>query len=501
MKNLVWHIHGASNLDSQKSDIVISKSDYDNIYPDSNLVQTLKALTRTMQCVYFGFGFNDRDLIHVLKTVGRLGNSGKPNYAFLGYKENNKESEQHIAQLRDEYNIEVIPYYLKGKDGVSHVQLKKLVEAYSPFILRGSVSYGASNGTPEYNPAATSLRVQSGIDLSQIEKTEGLHYALIEIKILSIIREKPGLTIKEVVDSLKILKVNEDDVKSHILNLQKQGIVTSDLKFNLTQDYKIKTEIASAKIMIFERAFTDSVLSRIKTSFPEAGQEDYTRLESIVSRFLSKLCQKSGLGVAQNLAMRNGDQVALRNVALLNDLPSELKFCKNREEALVVVKVTSEILSAPLDSEANYLGILCQCFFGQNLLNATTDLSEIDLNFIKGTCYILDATNLVCAIAEGCENRDFFLKLIRKLGESCAKLATTDYFVQEVLEHANWALKLVEEFGPDSSEVLDALRCKNGYRPNQFLQGYFIGGAKELTFSAYLSSIFKVPEFCTNYAI
>ena len=74
-RDFVWHLHGECRFGSDISQLVITKSDYDDFYPNSNMVDRLKALATAHRCVFIGFGFEDEDLTCVLKAVGRLAHS------------------------------------------------------------------------------------------------------------------------------------------------------------------------------------------------------------------------------------------------------------------------------------------------------------------------------------------------------------------------------------------------------------------------------------------
>jgi hypothetical protein len=136
-----------------------------------------------------------------------------------------------------------------------------------------------------------------------------------------------------------------------------------------------------------------------------------------------------------------------------------------------------------------FLGLLCQAYFGQHLVGASERLAKVDLDLIAGTCYVLDASVLVCLLAEGGEVHEFTSSLVSDLVGSGAVLTTTDLFVDEAAEHARWALRLVERHGEQSQEVIAALRCLGGYRPNQFLRGYFLGSTPDASFRAYLGRV------------
>ena len=66
-RGFVWHLHGGCRLSSDLSHLVVAKSDYDNFYPSSNMVDRLKASAIAYRCVFVGFGFNDKDFTRVIQ--------------------------------------------------------------------------------------------------------------------------------------------------------------------------------------------------------------------------------------------------------------------------------------------------------------------------------------------------------------------------------------------------------------------------------------------------
>ena len=150
-RSFVWHLHGGCRLSSDISQLVVTKSDYDDFYPDSNMVDTLRAIATVYRCVFIGFGFKDEDLTYVLKAVGRLAHSGRQSFAFIEYEDGLTEAKKHYSDsLRADYNVEVIPY---SKQDGNHADLQRVLEGYAPFVVRHSVSLGhVSQATPTYDP-------------------------------------------------------------------------------------------------------------------------------------------------------------------------------------------------------------------------------------------------------------------------------------------------------------------------------------------------------------
>lgn len=82
--NVVWHIHGSARLPRAKSRLIISGEDYDDFYlEESPVLAQLKGLLAHRRVVFIGFGFQDPEVVRLLRRVGRLCNPARPAFAFL----------------------------------------------------------------------------------------------------------------------------------------------------------------------------------------------------------------------------------------------------------------------------------------------------------------------------------------------------------------------------------------------------------------------------------
>jgi hypothetical protein len=486
-RDIVWHLHGGSGLSSDVSQLVVGKTDYDDFYPASNAIETLKAITKVYRCIFVGFGFNDEDFVHVLKTVGRLSHAGRPSFAFLAYDHDLEQSKRHQESIRSQFNVEVIPYY---RNGGNHAELHRLLDGYSPFVLRRSIAFGSTaGGTPDYEPVASSLRVQGSLDLAEVSAGQpGLRRTLLAARVLAAIRELPGRSERDIVASVRQSGIDDAEIAECIQTLRCRNLIGPGPTCAVTEAYKKKTEQAQAALALAQDRFLGSLRDRAKKAEAGLDASGQTRAVVVASKFLDSLCRERGLGVAQNLATSDVDQARRRTVSLLQYLPQCLGVCRSRAEAMAVVSITSDILSRPTEAETEFLGLLCQGYFGQHLIGASDRLAKVDLDLIRGTCYLLDASVLVCLLAPGSKVHEFTAKLVDDLRRNGATLATTDLFLEEVAEHANWALKLVMQFGDHSTEVLDALRGARGYRSNQFLEGYYLGTSSSQSFASFAAS-------------
>ena len=382
------------------------------------------------------------------------------------------------------YNIEVIPYRVRGDD---HSDLNRLLNAYAPFLLLRSLFSGTPRHTPPaYDPVGTALSVQSRLDLGMSGKDAGLRKTLVGARILAHIRANPGADEDSLQPLYRSGDPSKSEVRAGLARLQDSGAVTPPPTLNLTPAYWKTTESATGQLDLARDQFHASLRARLHTRH---GALDAVSVDDVVSAaatFLETLCRERGLGVAQNLATSDAGQVTRRTVSLVQELPKHLARCPNEQAALALIHLVADILTAPTQPESRFLGLLCQAYFGHHLVGASNVLAKIDLDLIAGTCYVLDASLLVCLLSEGSDSHEFANSLVNDALSCGAILTTTPLFLEETAEHARWAGHFVEQHGEDSPEVIAALRCLGGYTSNEFLHGFFLGSPADSRFSRYL---------------
>jgi len=489
--DVVWHMHGSSHLDNDISRITVCKEDYSEIYPDSNIVTVLKSITQSARCIYIGFGFNDRDFMDVIKSVGRQAYAGRPSYAFMAYDESSPEERTKLEALRDEYNIEIIPYL---NNMGNHSKLHVLMDSYTPLLLRRSLLHGCPpSGSPEYAPSTTSLRIHNIIDIEQLASSNpSLKQTLIGARIIAKIREIPGIDEAELMQQIVGKDITLAAAKTALGIFRLKRLINDGPLLMVSDLYNEMVASSKAKIELMRSKFLASI--EVRSRDKDINEKERVSVKDTVAAFYEKLCYDQGLGVAQNLVTSDSAQIARRSVSLLKDLPEYLVKCKSKNEAIAIIEITSEIIAKPSVQESEYLGQLCQSYFGQHLAGASSRLSQIDLDIIAGTCYILDSSVLICLLAEDGRSYAFTNNLIYKAIDHKAVLTTTPLLIEEVYEHARWALQLVEKYGEASPEIIDVLRGANGYKQNQFIDGYFLGERRDSTFLSYIKRVLDIPK-------
>ena len=464
--NFVWHLHGGCRLAADASDLIITKSDYDDYYPSSNLVDKLKAIGAAHQCVFVGFGFQDDDLNYVLKAIGRLGNSGLPHFAFIAYSGPNADRSAHQARLRSDYNVEAIPY----QHGADHSDLRRVLASYEPFVVRHAIAAGRTpNTTPTYDPLASSLNVQSSLDIGMLANSGSLKTTLVGARIIAHIRATPGGQEDALERLYRSGSPSRDDILECVRLLRDSGAVTPPPTLDLTSEHSTTTEEAKARIALTRERFCASVRSRVSEGPAGLDEAAQLRVVDAGTAFLDRLCRERGLGVAQNLATSNVSEARRRTVSLIRHLPDYLVAgCRDDAEAHALVRLVADILTAPKEAETTFMGLLCQAYFGQHLVGASETLARVDLGLIADSCYVLDATVLVCLLAAGGKVHELTNSLIGELTNCGATLTTTRLFLEETAEHARWAADFVALHGEQSHQVIEAVQGWGGYRSNEF---------------------------------
>ena len=480
IKNVVWHPHGGIGLGRDKNlRYVLTKSDYDEIYPSGSPVyETLSTLIRMCRMVFIGFGFGDPDLQNLLRRLTRISSPGFPSFAFL-HSANSSERKR----MKREYNIEVIPYSVSNGD---HSDLLEVLRAHRSFIVTRDIQYNSrSLEDVGYDPCVTSLLVQNEIQKKALTGTGEAPYIITRASILSALGSHDQLLITELVEDIKSRCGSKASslVPQAVSELESKDLIAkSDESVWLSGQGRDLVSSGSAAAELQRDQFLASLRSRIDNQIDSKKKE---RIVQIASEFLEQICRDRGLGVAQNLVGGDLTYKKHRAVALLQELPKWFVKCSSREEGLLLVKVVSELLQMPMESEKVYLGLLTQAYFGKHLAGADIESAPLRREALDTTLFICDSSFLIPFLAKDSTGHKPARTLIELLSMTQSKPITTNHLVKETSEHAEYALRRVKSKGENSMEVLNEVLSDD----NAFLNGYFTGGgtASGQRFVSYLT--------------
>ena len=507
-RQIVWHIHGGIDL-TGKSNLVLTEDDYDRLYLNSShLTEALKGLIRHRRVIFIGFGFEDKEVMRLIKSVGRWCNPAQPAFAFLSGLSGSRSIAKR-EELLDRYNVDVIPYAVV--DG-SHHRLLDLLQTYGPLLLGRNLHFGRpQRECPSYDPQTTALLLYNQLVLAgQAELSEQRIGQLVKAQLLAMLRYRDGATINQLAQELaeRVRLISDRDMRdtsdavqtvtTHVRALVASGLADApddfvpDQPVTLTKNGADLIGRQSAEAELIGQQFSMSLLQRSKDALAD-DEEAASRVAAAVESFLKDCIEKRAVGVARAWRSPLADLREYHMTALLQALPQFIQELNTPDEGRGLVKILQEIFAKPTEVEATFMGVALQAQFGVNLLGYSPKLLESRIRQISKTLFLIDSTTLIPFLARSGVGQEAASQLISRLQSVGAAVASTDLLGVEVAEHAGWALKQVGHAATHESEkLLDYATGRVGVRRNLFLDGYLdeiAEGKGVQTFGKYLDSV------------
>lgn len=510
-KGLIWHVHGAIGFPPTSFRMVLSENDYDDLYLDASpVVFQLRGLLAHRRFVFVGFGFEDPELMRLLKLVGRYCNPACPAFAFLSGL-SGSEHESKRLELLEKYNVDVIPY--REING-SHEPLLQALDVYSAFILRRSLRFGqAARPCPSYDPETTGLLVYNQLVLRQQGRVEGdVLGLLLRARILSLLQYRGSLPISsllaDLAEKFRLVGgrgradttngVNVDAVQDSLKKLVQEGFVniTADLLGTSVVSLSPKgSGHVAEQSGVAERIsgqFSSSLLDRALRSFPQ-DQQAVSRIAQAAESFLKECVKRRALGVAMSWYSPRTDFQEYHMVGLLQALPEFMSQLRSPDEGLALVRLVQDVLAKPSDAESTYLGTAIQAQFGVNLLGYDPETVNARARELARTLFLIDSSTLIPLLARSSVGYPSARLLLDRLEATRSAVATTDYLTLEVAEHARWAIShLGSNTALFAPRTIAMATGRAGSRSNAFLEGFLEEinrGGTPHHWGAYLDSV------------
>lgn len=417
----------------------------------------------------------------VLRRVGQLTNPARPLFAVLpdlgGY-----ESASDLKDLRDNYNVEVVPYTTTRG---SHERLIELLNVHRSFTLRRSMRpSGKLPPAPSFDPETTSLLVYNQLCLrSGRQLPDDVLKTLLRARVLSLLRYRTSLTRSFLVADLEArtrqLRGMSDTTRIEAMLEQVLGEARRDglvdmLPTGDDPDYLLTD---SGRAIVGDQAATSERLrDQLEASFRSRAAEllsdgsSVDELTTAATAFFFECVEKRALGVAATVNAPYEQARSYNLVGLLRELPRFMEMLASDDEAVALSRLVQGVLSRPTEAERRYLGLALQAQFGVHLLGADPAALVARTRELSTTVFLLDSTTLIPYLARSSVGYEGARLLVRLLSDAGATIATTFLLGVEVAEHARWALINVGE-GLLSVDGLRAASGRFGGRSNAFVDG------------------------------
>lgn len=512
VSRVVWHIHGAIALSQDRSRLVLTEKDYDDLYlEDSPAIVQLQALLAQRRVVLVGFGLRDPEVLRVLKRVGRLSNPARPLYAFIGGLIGTEHAGER-KELLERYNIDVVPYKVVND---SHRPLEELLRVYGAFLIRRSLRFGQSAPSiPSYDPETTGLLVYNELCLREgtLVSVDILE-TLLRARVLSLLRHHGPLPISAFFGELdaksKIIRGQAtpstktgEEIEQVLRDLARSGLIEVVADEQAGREATLTaegTELVNDQAATAERLaeqFVASLETRAAGILPGEAQSA-ARVAAAAASFLKECVARRALGVAMSLYAWQSEQQSYHITALLQALPEFMKQLKDEREAVGLTILVQAILSRPSEAEKRFLGLVLQAQFGVHLLGYDPDTLRARARDLSETLFLVDSSTLIPFLAEFSSGHSSAVLLIDRVRRMNSIVSTTALLAEEVAEHARWALGRVDPAtGRPILDTLEAATGRAGERPNAFLEGFLeaVGqGVVNPDLKSYLKAVLDAP--------
>lgn len=475
---VVWHVHGMLGLESSRSKLILTSSDYDETYADSGAIdRQLGGLLRQRRILILGFGFEDPDLMRLLAVVGRATDPSRPAVAFIG-AEPDVDTEAEAEVLMAKYNVDPVFYRKQGSD---HSQLPRLLELYGHFIARNFVSYGQKAFVvPQVAIEPTGLHIYNELALREDFTIErDLFQTLLESWVLAQLSDcdqsSRDLVVRLAAAERLLGRARDAEDPSSQVNhtletLADRGLIRSDSRgmATLSEDGKKFVDQAAASSELLHDRFIAALRDRCANGASDDAAE---RVTLAAAEYFIESLEKRALAVSLTLESDTTAARDLNAVQMLQTLPAFMERLDGFDEAVLLSNVVRGVLSDPTDVERSFLGSILQAQFGVHLLGLDEDALRERVKQFRKAAFVVDSNIVIPYLAKGSRAHELAQNLASSFGALGSRPLTTPLLVDEVVEHANWALSNTSGDLPGLRDLLQ-ITGRTGYSSNAFVSGF-----------------------------
>ena len=473
-ENVVWHVHGSLDLPLERSRLVLTQDDYDEVY-QGGAVDTLRGLVEQRRVVFAGFGFADHDVRWLLKTVRRRTAPERPVFAFLsGTSPSDREA------LRLEQNVSVIPYHVL--DDGSHRRLTELLRVYASMTLARSLDLARGRKErPGFDPATTGLLLYNELVLSQGTELGGeVLDVLVRTRVLALLAEAdaPFDSLAEDV-SESVGQVGAVDrtelvrqaVGTALDELEAEGQVErrgGGHGLTAVGERTVGKQAGRARAM--DDQFRESL--RLRAIDLMASEDRAETVTDAAHAFISDCLSRRALGLALAVDRWDAEHQRYHMVSLLQTLPDHAESLGDDGEVIALVEVVRGFIEAPTKVEETFVGVVLQARFAGHLMGYDAESLAARVEDVRRTAFVVDSNTLIPFLSVGSGEHAAAQLLMDQLKDLGSMAVTTTAMSKEVARHANWAIDRVDPDGVPAERALMASVGASGERGNQFLDGF-----------------------------
>src|SRR5579872_1152069 len=483
----VVNLHGT--LDHPEG-LVLTDDQYDEVLHDSrfdSLLFFIASHLSTARVLFLGYSLSDCDLQFLLKRVSHKLRRKVPMFAIIA-----NASPTIVDEWDRKYNIQVVPYHAsKG----NHRELTHLLELLSRYVaFKGEVltnipSLKVAQSLYMWHRFQSSSNTEPRIDAFKALVLSALNSvstplskrALIEA-VAAMASMKPDRVATSITTAL------DSAIKDGLVEAPTAQLFRASTKGKDTHD-RFAKQFDNLKAEFIEQVKLDS-----RKALQHASASDVTLIANAALDALVVCMAERGAEIVDMIFGDRRDQTP--HVTLLKEiniialrLPESFRY--------FFASYVTQQLTAPVGVHERFLEYLAKAYFTVNAVGLDPDGELIRKTLIEGHSLVVDSNVLIPALTIDSANNRLFREVIEKALKAGLKVWVTPKFIDETLQHFQWASELIRQHGEQSIEVLAASMGRGQYRRNEFLDGFvrYVADGHKRTFEEYLELCIGSLEF------
>jgi hypothetical protein len=474
----VVNIHGS--LDDPNN-LVLTDDQYDAVLHDPRFDSLRFFITShlsTSRVLFIGYSLSDPDLQFLLKRISHKLRRSVPMFAIIA-----NAGDAVIDDWDRKYNIQIVPYHARTGD---HGELKHILDVLARYVaLRGE----QITSIPSLKVAQSLYmwhRFQSNTqDAPRVDAFKAL--VLAALTSASTPLSKSALT--EAVATMASMKAERigPSISAALDSAIKEGLVeapTAQL-FKPSAKGKETHDLSAKQFDNLQSEFLQQVRLDSRKALAHASATEAGLLADAVLDALVVCMAERGAEIVDMIFGDRRDQMP--HVTLLKEinvialrLPESFRY--------FFTSYVTLILTAPTGVHERFLEYLAKAYFTVNAVGLDPDGELIRKALIDGVSLVIDSNVLIPTLTIDSANNALMRAVLEKALGVGIKVWVTPRFVDETLQHFQWASDLVKQHGEQSIEVLAASMGRGHYRRNEFLDGFIrhVADGHNRTFGEYV---------------
>lgn len=476
----VVNLHGT--LDDPAG-LVLTDDQYDAVLHDSrfdSLRFFIASYLSTRRVLFLGYSLSDHDLQFLIKRVSYKLRRRVPMYAIIA-----NADPALVDDWDRKYNIQVVPYRAHKSD---HREFAHLLELLSRYVaLKGEELASI--------PSIPSLKVAQSLYMwHRFQSSSGAEPRVEAFKalVLSALRSAPTPLSKraltEAVATMASMKPDRvaGSISTALDSAIRDGLVEAPTAqvFQASAKGRDTHDRFAKQFDNLNAEFIEQVKLDSRKALPAASASDAALIANAVLDALVICMSERGAEIVDMIFGDRRDQTP--HVTLLKEINIiALRLAEGCR--YFFVSYVTQILSAPVGVHERFLEYLAKAYFTVNAVGLDPDGELIRKALIEGHSLLLDSNVLIPTLTVDSVNNRLFRDVIEKALNVGIKLWVTPRFIEETLQHFQWASELVRQHGEQSIEVLAASMGRGQYRRNEFLDGFVrhVADGHERSFEEY----------------